>query len=99
MDDSKVIRKVARHILETMQFNGNFNGTLYDFVANGDFRTALGDFKTDIRMILPQNNTKNYYQKPFYKGTLKTNNFALGRLIDEENIVQNISVDGKIPFV
>ena len=82
-----------------MQFNGKFDGTLYDFVANGDFRSALGDFKTDIRMILPQNSGKNYtknYQKPFYKGTLKTNNFALGKLIDEEKIIQNVTVDGKI---
>ncbi len=70
--------------LGLIRFNGQFTGFLYDFVAYGDFNTALGFVRSDLNMKLEGG-------IPEYSGSLEAVKFDLGRLADVQGI-------GKISF-
>jgi len=79
--------------LGLIQYKGKFNGFLTDFVFYGDFKTRLGEIKTDI-LLRPQQGKS----KLRFKGDLKTNNFNLGGLINQSkvgNISLNLAVEGQ----
>lgn len=61
--------------LGTVGFKGNFSGTIYDFYTSGDITTALGNFSTDIKLVLSKH--------PEYKGSIRSTRFNLGKFIKE----------------
>ena len=65
--------------LGNIRFDGDFFGYINDFVANGNFRTDIGSFNTDLNF-----KTKN--EIPNYSGILNTSNFNLGRLFNLHNL-------------
>lgn len=71
--------------LGSVGFQGNFSGTIYDFFATGDITTALGNFSTDIKLVLKK--------EPEYKGSIKSNRFQLGRFI-KEPLIGGVTFDG-----
>ncbi len=77
--------------LGTVNLQGKFLGFYNDFVANGSFSTALGKLESDINLKIDDDKRTSSY-----KGYLKTNNFNLGRLINNTNLVKTISMDGRV---
>lgn len=73
--------------LGNIDFNARFMGFFNDFVTYGRFYTSLGYLETDIKF-----ETAN----ASYTGDLKTVNFNLGKFIDMEEYMQNISLKGQI---
>lgn len=60
-----------------INFKGRFTGFPKDFVAYGEFKTALGRVVSDVNMKLTGNT-------PVYSGTIKTYDFNIGELLDEK---------------
>ncbi|WP_345221489.1 translocation/assembly module TamB domain-containing protein [Hymenobacter koreensis] len=77
--------------LGTVQLNGQFLGFYNDFVANGDFRTKLGNLTSDVNLKF-----KNDARFSSYAGTVRTSNFQLGKLIGDESVVRDVAVNGRI---
>jgi hypothetical protein len=78
--------------LGLIQYKGKFNGFINDFVFYGNFDTELGSIKTDILFKPNQGNNKLDFS-----GDLRTDNFNLGGLIDQEKVGKislNVSVGG-----
>lgn len=69
--------------LGDIRFRGRFTGFLHDFVAYGNFNTALGFVHSDINMKLKD--------KEEFSGTLETQGFDLGELLAVEEL-------GKVSF-
>jgi hypothetical protein len=59
-----------------INFAGQFTGFQNDFIANGDFRTKLGRFTSDINLKI------NKAGVPSYSGKIKTADFDIGTLLD-----------------
>ena len=74
-----------------IEANGSFIGFPLDFVAFGNFNTLLGSVKSDINLKITEGKEKAYY-----KGNISTDDFKLGRLTKQRNIVKKISIDGNI---
>jgi hypothetical protein len=66
--------------LSFLRFRGTFTGFVNDFVSYGTVQTALGTLTTDINMKLPANGDA------VYAGSLSTDGFELGRLINNRNL-------------
>lgn len=66
--------------LSYLRFKGSFTGFINDFVSYGTIQTALGTLTTDINMKLPKNG------EPVYSGTLNTDGFELGRLLNNNQL-------------
>nr|WP_299700997.1 translocation/assembly module TamB domain-containing protein [uncultured Pontibacter sp.] len=77
--------------LGTIKVDGRFLGFYNDFVANGSFVTALGNVQSDINMKI---NRKTDIAS--YRGRLKTQNFNIGRLIDQTDVIKTITMDGSV---
>ncbi|MDX5418349.1 MAG: hypothetical protein LPK09_03965, partial [Hymenobacteraceae bacterium] len=77
--------------LGTVKVDGRFLGFYNDFVANGSFVTDLGNVQSDINMKI--NRTTNASS---YRGRLKTQNFNIGRLIDNTDVIKTITMDGSV---
>jgi hypothetical protein len=61
-----------------VNFKGRFTGFHSDFIAYGDFKTKLGRFTSDINLKFDKAGV------PSYKGKIKTYDFDLGTLIDND---------------
>ncbi|WP_237739848.1 translocation/assembly module TamB domain-containing protein [Pedobacter arcticus] len=75
-----------------INFKGQFTGFFNDFVAYGDFKTKLGQIKSDVNMKINRNNV------PSYSGKLQAIDFNLGDLIGEESINRTsfvANIDGR----
>jgi hypothetical protein len=66
--------------LGAMNFKGEFNGSLYDFVTKGQITTQLGLANTEIRLQFPEK------KEPSYEGLLETNRFNIGKLLNNDLI-------------
>ena len=66
--------------LDYLRFQGSFTGFVNDFVSYGTIQTALGTVTTDINMKLPKSG------EPVYSGSIQTNGFQLGELINEPRL-------------
>ncbi len=75
--------------LTNIGYKGSFAGYLKNFVTNGTIQTNLGSLTTDLNLKLSANNI------PAYSGTISTDNFQVGRLMQVDKLGQ-ISFDGKI---
>ncbi len=76
--------------LGRVNFTGEFIGLFNDFVANGSFKTALGNINSDINMKLSPG------QIPQYRGALALQNFNLGKFINNTENVGLVSMKGNI---
>lgn len=83
------VKKPAINKLGAIGYTGNFTGFLSDFVAYGDFTTALGNLKADLNMKLPE------YGEPVYSGSLQTNGFALGQFLNTKQL-GNVALTGTV---
>jgi len=72
--------KLNVNSLGEMNFKGEFNGSLYDFVAKGQISTQLGIANTEIRLQFPEK------KEPSYEGLLETNRFNIGKLLNNDLI-------------
>jgi hypothetical protein len=74
-------------------FSGNFTGFLYDFVAFGQFNSALGGLSTNLAII-----SKDDYRNISYRGSINSKGFNLGAFLDDyENFGQvalSANIDG-----
>ena len=59
--------------LGLFRYNGNFNGTLYRFSANGNISSAIGGISANINMQFPNKG------EPRYSGKIITQQFDLGK--------------------
>lgn len=77
-----------------IKFKGNFSGFYNDFVAYGNFNTALGSISTDISM-----KEDTLINLPRYKGKFACTDFNLGKFFESEEFIgrisMNVNVDGK----
>lgn len=76
----------------TIYFNGNFTGFQNDFIAFGEFKTKLGKVVSDVNMKIDKKNI------PSYSGNVKTYDFNLGNLLNENSlgrITASVNVIGK----
>lgn len=86
--------------LQYALYQGNFNGTLRHFVANGQLHTNLGSLQSDIDLQLADKGAA-------YTGTITTGGVALGAFIREPALgslafqatVKGVTTDPKMPFV
>ena len=85
----KTIDQPRLDLLEYLRFRGTFNGFFKEFVTKGTIDTKLGTLVTDVNMKFPD------YGPTIYSGSLNTNNFNLGKFLDNENLGL-ISFMGKI---
>lgn len=76
--------------LGTVHYKGKFTGYLDDFVAYGKFSSPLGLIKTDI-LIKP-----DISNQIIFKGNLVATNFDIGKLLNADKNVGNISLNANI---
>lgn len=69
-----------------VSFHGEISGYFNDLVTYGDFSTNIGTIKTDLK--LSSDKSKGELK---YSGTVKTENFGLGKLLNQEDKLGNIS--------
>lgn len=72
-------------------FDGNFVGTTSNFKTKGLLESELGKLDMDVSMLLQDNSAKSSYS-----GSVKAKDFNLGKLIDQQNILGNLTLAGKI---
>ena len=75
-----------------IDFDGQFQGFINDFVANGQLNTRYGKIISDINLKIDQNNI----ELSSYIGNLETVNFAVGELIGDTALLQTISINGRL---
>jgi hypothetical protein len=88
LPDSKTIN-IPENLnnLGLIKYKGNFTGFIDDFVAYGNLITAMGEISTDIS-IKPKKQ-----KRLTINGNLKTNNFDVGRLLNNPQTFGNLSMD------
>ncbi|MCC9135145.1 translocation/assembly module TamB [Pontibacter silvestris] len=77
--------------LGTVNLEGRFLGFYNDFVANATFATALGRVVSDINLKIDDDTRSSSYE-----GYLKTNNFKLGRLVNNTDLIKTVSMEGRV---
>ncbi len=77
--------------LGLISFNGTITGFPYDFVTNGNFSTALGNFRSNIAIM-----TSNGLEGLRYNGQLSTRRFQLGKLVNNSDDFGNIAFDARV---
>ncbi|RSK24351.1 translocation/assembly module TamB domain-containing protein [Hymenobacter metallilatus] len=80
--------------LGTVRLKGQFLGFYNDFVANGSFQTALGSVVSDVNLKF-----KNDPRYSSYEGTVRTTGFQLGKLLGDESMVRDVTMNGKVAGV
>ncbi|MFT4032127.1 MAG: hypothetical protein QM669_06885, partial [Siphonobacter sp.] len=75
----------------TIDYSGIFAGRYNDFQAKGRFQTALGVIIPDLSMKIA-----DVIENSTYKGKLQLIDFALGKLTDRPELLQNLDLDGQV---
>lgn len=78
-------------LLRTISFRGEFTGFYNDFVAYGNFGTALGTISSDINLKLEGKN-----QQPTYGGNLALKKFDIGRFLDQRPLLGAVTLNANI---
>jgi hypothetical protein len=73
--------------LGKVQFEGEYTGTIENFKAKGNLNTQLGNLMADIHLKPNQE---------YYDAKLNTQNFALGKLLQQEKIIGNVNLQGNV---
>ncbi|MFC0607182.1 translocation/assembly module TamB domain-containing protein [Rufibacter quisquiliarum] len=76
----------------TIQLEGDFTGFYNDFVANGAFKTPLGNLQSDINLKFDKQNANH----SSYSGYVKTGGFDVGGLIGDRSIIRRVALDGRV---
>ena len=76
--------------LGMIDLKGSFIGFPADFVANGVFSTDLGNISSDINVKLKDKASSTY------SGKIATENFNIGKLINQEDVVQKVTMNGEV---
>jgi len=84
----KNVQPLRMDRLSSIGFQGSFTGFINDFVAYGKFQTNLGNVDSDL-------NFKTSGDVPVYSGSLVTNNFDLGALLDVGQM-STVSLNAKV---
>ncbi|MBC8085550.1 MAG: hypothetical protein H7Z21_20315, partial [Hymenobacter sp.] len=80
--------------LGVVRLKGQFLGFYNDFVANGSFDTALGAVVSDVNLKF-----KTDPRLSSYEGDIRTTNFQLGRLLNSEKTVRDVTMSGRVEGV
>lgn len=75
-------------LFKKVNFDGEFLGFSNDFVANGNFDTHLGSISSDINLKLGET--------PEYSGSLALEDFDLGTLSNQPDLLQKTTFNGEI---
>lgn len=70
----KELKNVPIEALGNLYFQGNLNGTIYDFITKGSIATDIGTAVTSIRLQFPTNS------EPVYEGNLVASKLNAGKL-------------------
>lgn len=73
--------KVNLDSLTYLEFQGNYVGFIYDFVAYGTFTTNLGAVHSDLNLKFGPR-----HKVPVYSGSLSSDGFDIGAFIDAKNL-------------
>lgn len=73
-----------------VEVNGKFTGFPTDFVADGYFKSAIGQWDSDLNVKLADEQNTTYFE-----GNLITKDLQLGKIL-EQPIIGNIDMNGKI---
>ena len=73
--------------IENITYKGNFTGFFNDFVAYGKLKTNLGIISTDMMF------TPDSLNSISLSGKITTENFLIGKLLHNDKIVKDISMD------
>lgn len=85
-DFNKVVQKLG-----TVGFNATFAGPFDNFRTAGTFRTAIGNVTGDLQLKLGAKPAQTTFTTTF-----KGENFALGELIDQPELIQKLDGQGRI---
>ncbi len=66
--------------LGSIIYRGNFKGSVYNFITDGIFSTALGGIKTNIAMRFPKSGD------PIYTGNIETTRFNIGKFLNYDQL-------------
>ncbi|MFP4289529.1 MAG: translocation/assembly module TamB domain-containing protein [Bacteroidales bacterium] len=77
--------------LGAVSFSGRLTGFLHDFVAYGNFTSALGNMSTDIAIV-----SNDRFKNINYKGNLSLEEFDLGRFTDETDLLGSIGMNANL---
>ena len=77
--------------LGLISIKGSFTGFPNDFVADAQFHTLLGNFKTDLQLVLDTGNLA----ESKYNGHLVTDDFELGKFFDTPEL-QALDMEGSV---
>ncbi|MBG8555366.1 translocation/assembly module TamB domain-containing protein [Hymenobacter guriensis] len=80
--------------LGTVKLKGQFLGFYNDFVANGSFQTALGSVVSDVNLKFKTDPSNSSYE-----GNVKTTAFQLGKLLGDESLVRDVTMNGRVAGV
>lgn len=83
---NEVVSKLGR-----VKLQGQVMGFYSDFVANASFETALGNVTTDVNL-----KTKTDLTHAAYSGTVRSNNFQLGKFLGDESIIRDVTLNGRV---
>ncbi|PIQ48972.1 MAG: hypothetical protein COW03_07390 [Cytophagales bacterium CG12_big_fil_rev_8_21_14_0_65_40_12] len=72
-----------------IKLNGQYDGLLNDFVADGDFVTAIGTINSNTQITFLEG------KPPTYRGRLGLKNFDVGRLTEDKTF-QKVDLNGSI---
>ena len=70
----KELKNLPIDALGNLYFQGNLNGTIYDFITKGSIATDIGTAITSIRLQFPTNS------EPIYEGNLVASKLNAGKL-------------------
>ena len=74
--------------LGNMGFSGNLTGFITDFVAYGTFNTAAGVVTSDLNLKVD-----TISHTTLYSGRIATKNFELGKVLEQESLLGNITTN------
>ncbi|MFW5892315.1 MAG: translocation/assembly module TamB domain-containing protein, partial [Bacteroidota bacterium] len=77
--------------LGAISFSGKITGFLHDFVAYGNFTSALGNMSTDIAIV-----SNNQFRNINYKGNLSLEEFDLARFTGEPELLGFIDLSANL---
>ncbi len=78
--------------LGKFRLTGKFTGFIEDFVANGDFRGAFGQIKSDINLKIDQTRI----DESTFSGNLTLIDFNLGLLLQDTSTFKKVTLNGRV---
>tara|TARA_A100000171_G_scaffold8683_1_gene6432 strand:+ start:2217 stop:6773 length:4557 start_codon:yes stop_codon:yes gene_type:complete len=75
--------------LGLVKLNGQYDGLINDFVADGEFETALGNVNPNVQITLPDNKLASY------SGRLSLEDFNVG-VLTEDSVFQKVNLNGSV---